>query len=542
MSSPKPWQVSWWSLTWREMADRDRLLFKRLVFIHFILSFLFVLSQGILYDEPDYFGYTVNWAKGHPERLYAIMDSKTPMVAVALVPSLFKPFLPEAFFLKNQFFYLLAGRPFMYVFQMLGVFIVCCWLYRKQGSIKWFLPLLLYCFDPLIFSYGMFIGSDLASASLLVATLYAAWRFLETKYRRYWVYLSVFAALAVVTKASMLYLYPLLVFLLLYYYKNLTAISGQKIFSGAAAFILIQLLVINLAYYGKGAFITVGEFPFTSDKFSALQRNLSWLSNFKMPLPAAFIQGIDMLQHHAEIGGCLDISTYHGVWLFDKVSCKEPVWYFYLVTALFKFPLFTWLVVIVSFTLAVKNRFRNAIKQEQLFTWLPLVYFLLILSLANNFQTGIRHAIILLPFLYLAIGPAINFLWEQYKKLFITLLVLNIISVGRYLPNLLSYTNELAWNKTRAFHIFRDSSLDYGQSEPWVKKYIKQHPRYKQPTNLPDTGYFIIPVGQLFSEQEGETKNIAWLRNHFEPSGHYRFNNLLYHVSAKELKEKRVVE
>jgi hypothetical protein len=195
-------------------------------------------------------------------------------------------------------------------------------------------------------------------------------------------------------------------------------------------------------------------------------------------------------------------------------------------------------MIFVGIVLGASNRFKNAMQQNELFIWLPLVYFLLILSFANSFQIGIRHAIILLPFLYIAIAPGISIFYERRKKLFLAFVMLHVASVGRYLPNLLSYTNELVWNKTMAFHIIRDSSLDYGQSVPWVKKFIKDHPEYKEPTYLPDTGFFIITVGHLFSEHEGQTKNIAWLRNHFSPTGHYRYNILLFHITEKDLKDK----
>ena len=171
MRLPAPWHLSYWSSTWKEMDKQSRRKFGWLILIHFILSLLFVSTQWILYDEPDYFSYAVNWAKGHPERMYPIMDSKTPAVAVSLVPALFKPFLPRDYLINNTFFYLFAGRPFMYVYQLLGIFTFSCWVYRKFGPARWFIPLLFYCFDPLVFSYGMFIGSDLASASLLMATL-----------------------------------------------------------------------------------------------------------------------------------------------------------------------------------------------------------------------------------------------------------------------------------------------------------------------------------------------------------------------------------
>jgi hypothetical protein len=308
------------------MDESARRKIRLFLLLHFILSFLFVLTQGVLFDEPDYFAYAVNWAKGHPGKDFPIMDSKTPLMAISLVPSAFKSFLPSEYFIKNSFIYLLAGRPFMYAYQLLGVFTVCCWLFRKQGNSRWFIPLVFYCFDPLIFSYGMFIGSDLASASLLVATIYAAWRFTKTNHHRYWLIMSTAAALAVVAKASMLFLYPLLFVLMLVSYKALKAVPFGKIVIGILAFIIIQLLLINLAYYAAGTFTAFGEYHFISEKFSRLQVNMQWLRNFMIPLPAPFIQGIDMLQQHAEMGGCRDESTYRGIWLFDKVSCKDPVW------------------------------------------------------------------------------------------------------------------------------------------------------------------------------------------------------------------------
>jgi hypothetical protein len=340
----------------------------------------------------------------------------------------------------------------------------------------------------------------------------------------------------------MLFLYPLLFVLLLASFKALKTFHFREIIIGILAFIIIQILVINLAYYGTGTFTSFGDYHFISEKFSRLQASMHGLRNFKMPFPAPFIQGIDMLKQHAEMGGCLDESTYRGIWLFDKVSCKDPVWYYYLVVAFYKFPLLIWLLIIVAMVQAAGKKFKKAFQRDELFIWLPIVYFLVILSLANSFQIGIRHAIILLPFLYIALAPGINLFFKRRKKLFLGLVLLHLVSIVSYLPNLLAYTNELVWNKTMAFHIFRDSNIDYGQATPWVKEFTRDHPMYKEPTHLPDTGYFIITIGHLYSEQEGEAKNIAWLRNYFSPIGHYRYSIPLYHVSEKDLKEKGLIK
>ena len=173
--------------------------------------------------------------------------------------------------------------------------------------------------------------------------------------------------------------------------------------------------------------------------------------------------------------------------------------------------------------------------KENSFLWLPVVYFLCILSFANKFQIGIRHAMIIMPFLYIGLSKTINGLYQKYKPWFYTLLLLHVVSVARYIPNLIAYTNELVWNKTKAYKIIKDSSLDYGQSKPWVKDFIELHQEYKIPTSIPDTGRFAITVGDLFAEHEGPLKNIAWLRENFEPVDNAQYTILLFDVTAVDL-------
>jgi hypothetical protein len=312
----------------------------------------------------------------------------------------------------------------------------------------------------------------------------------------------------------------------------------SKYLSLLLVFLFIQLFVINAAWYFTGTFILFGNYPFESATLQALQASSTILKRIPMLLPAPFVQGIDMLKHHAEIGGCKPESTYGGVWLFDRVWCNQPVWYYYLATSLFKFPLFTWALSIGSVVLFLMQSARGSLIRKYMFVWVPFLFFLLILSFFNKFQIGIRHALVLLPFLYLLLSSSIIYFSRNYKLVFFTLLIFHTISVLNYLPNLIAYTNELIRDKKNAYHIIRDSSLDYGQGKPWIRKFIEAHPGYKTPGNLPDTGKFVISVADLFAEHNGEKNNIAWLRNHFNASGHYRYSLLLFNVSATGLREK----
>lgn len=536
------WQLAYWSITWREMPLKQRRMFGVIMLIHCILTAWFTSRQGVVFDEPDYFRYAFQWANGHPERTTPFMDSKTPMVAISLIPVLFKPLLPDVLLANDIFFYLKAGRPFIYLYQLAGAFVVCCWMYRMAGPKRWILPFIFYCFDPLVFSYGMLIGTDLASAALLITVTYTAWRYSKTGIGRYWYMLCIATALAVVTKASMLYCYPLLLLFFIYVAWSKKSFEAKKLSFKLLQFALIQLIIINLAYYGRDSFTAFGTLHFESHFFSTLQSSLSFATNIPVPLPASFIRGLDMLQHHAEIGGCKPESTYWGVWLFNTVSCDKPLWYYYIVTAVFKFPFLIWLFIIAFFIRFIINKNIGHKLAVNLFLWLPFIYFLLILSFTNKFQIGIRHAIILMPFLYIGLTNTINWIYCRNRILFYALVCLHIVSVVRFVPNLIAYTNELVWNKTRAYEIIRDSSLDYGQSNPWVKNYIQMHPGYKAPTNIPDTGKFVITVGDLFTEHEGPLKNIAWLRNNFEPQANHRYTILLFTVTEPGLKSKGLIK
>lgn len=248
-----------------------------------------------------------------------------------------------------------------------------------------------------------------------------------------------------------------------------------------------------------------------------------------------------MLQHHSEMGGCKPESTYWGVWLFDKVECNKPVWYYYVASAALKFPLLVWLMIFIFVGSFFKRKSIVGPLKEHTFIWVPFVYFLLILSLTNKFQIGIRHAMLVMPFMYMALSGILNRFYEKKRTIFISLCLLNIISLATYWPNLIAYTNELVLNKTKVYKLLRDSSIDYGQSRPWVKGFLRNNPSYKIPTHKPDTGRFAITIGDLYAEHEGPLKNIAWLRENFAPNGNYCHTILLFEVTQADLQSKGLV-
>ena len=528
------------SATWQLLSKADKKKFFFILLLHSVFTVWFTIQQSPLFDESDYYGYTVNWAKGHPERIKPLFDSKTPAMLPALLPLALKPLLSKHFTDDDPFFYLKAGRFFMYVYQALALFIFFCWLYQLFGSKGWVWPLLLFAFDPLVFSYGMIVGSDMPAMCVLLLLCYAAWRYHVSGNRRYWWIMTFAMAFAVVIKASLLYGYGLLFVLCVFSFFAKNEKYKPEMVKYFFYFLLVQLGVINLAFYFQGTGANFGEIIFTSHEFQSIQHSLHRLHLLPIPLPAAFIQGVDQLQFHAELGGCLANSTYGGVWLLGNEKCQGSFWYYYVVLASFKMPL---LVLFFAVAAAVRfffyGRFIYLLKHF-FYIWFPFVFFLIILSFFNKFQIGIRHALFIFPFIYLGIAPVINRLKSKKVVLFYVAIILHGISLFYYWPNLIAYTNELIWNKTEVYKKFRDSSLDYGQTDQLLNDFLISNPEYKLPTSKPDTGYFVITTYKLISKYNDPAHQVYWLEQNFKPYTHHNFTLLVFHITNDDLIKARL--
>lgn len=527
--------------TWHTISGMERRLFIGIMAVHFLLSGWFITRLGFTSDETGYYGFAVRWAQGNQERISPVDDSKTPIVAPALLPIAAKKWLSNPAD-KHGFALLQAGRWCMYVFQFLGACIMLFWLYRLWGAKKWILPLLLYLFDPLIFSYGMIVGSDLASAVLLFATFYFAWRYWNTHQNRYWIWMSVACSIAIVAKASMIYIVPLLVLLfLLAGKKSASEISYSKPWNTWQRWMLLfasVLFVINMAYYFQGSFFSIQHLPQRSGAFQKLATQFSWLGNFPIPFPYSYVSGFDYLTFNKELGGGdKDINSFLGVFILGNYYTRGPVWYYYLATALFKLPLFTWVMMSITSWWIFKSKKVLLLLRKHIFIWLPACCYFFILSFTNPFQIGIRHALLIFPFLYLGISYAVLFVYEKWRKTFRVIMVLHVLSLLSFWPNMIAYTNELILNKAMVYRYLYDSSVVYGNAPPYLKRFLKLHPEYTIPTATPAPGKYAIDLESVASPLN--TYGLQWLHKNFAPTGHYMQVILLYEISPEDVKSIR---
>ncbi len=476
--------------------------------LHVVVAFYFIAQQNITYDEPGYIEYSKRWLQGKPERVEALDDSKTPVISIVWVPRIIRQVINPNYQLndfgrQDQ----REGRYMLIVFSLLTML----YLYKfiqlfnlKNGWLIFFFFLL----DPLIVAYAVIINSDLLSGLLLLAIVYHLYKLSMQKSHQQFLLVCLLMGIALVTKHTFLFGLPLLIAAFIKVYKRQSVV---KIFVAIG----ILLLVINLAFYFHHSGKSLGNYHFKSSLFNTIQQQLSLLSWLPIPVPETYIQSIDLLQYHAQLDGSVN-NTYTGVYVLEKVNLQTGFWYYYAVVAFYKIPLALWCLFIIGlgrWMLQFKQY-----KQQFYFLIIPIVYFVWVLSLFNQFQIGIRHLLLVIPLLYVLLAMVVNQLAESTTKYFVGVLVVFMLySVVRYYPDLIPYTNELVANKTTVYKKMMDSSIDYGQSDSTATEFLKLNKDYSIPTSTPTKGKFILSMHQYIEQYKQGDTSLHWLLKKHKP-------------------------
>lgn len=496
-----------------------------------------ISQQSILFDEEDYYTYGVKWLQGKVERTDKMYDSKSPFTVVSAIPrvikQIFNPNYKATDFGHND---LLNGRYFMVIYTII-IAIYLFKLFRKRfGEKAWILPLLFFLFEPTVLSYSMIITSDMASGACLLATMYHLYSFYESRTKKQFLFFSVWLGLSFVCKASLLFTFPyLLLLLILLLLTKKIRFNLKKISFYGITTILITLAVINLAYFSKDSFKTLQSTPFKSEVFKSLTQ-IPLLNSVPIPLPHNYIDALDLLQYHKQIGAGTKESTYPGVTIGDETKYKGGFWYYYLFTGIFKIPV----AILIIFLLGVIELVRKKFKVNSYYLWyiMPAIFFFCILSFFNPFQLGFRHFLLIYPLLFVGIAAVIHAYSKKrlFRNLSFALLLYMIVSVAFYFPHLLPYTNEFITDKSTAFRKLKDGSLDYGQNTASYQQFISSNKEYQVPPSSPSPGKYIVKASRL--QDHKLLPDHSWLNN-FTPVGHYQFSMFLFHITEADIAKQK---
>lgn len=161
----------------------------------------------------------------------------------------------------------------------------------------------------------------------------------------------------------------------------------------------------------------------------------------------------------------------------------------------------------------------------------PIVYFFLVLSFLNSFQIGVRHLLIVLPLLYILIAVLIHkIVLQKFRWIIALLWLFMLVSVSKYYPDIIPYTNELITNKAKVYEKLMDSSIDYGQGGLDAKKFLQNNSDFTTPTATPKEGKYLVGMNEIILQKMQNDTSLNWLIYHYTPIGVVRNVYLKFEV------------
>lgn len=510
-------------------ANRNTIVFLGLIIGFYVFNGIYYLqTQSLTYDEGPFYYYAVRYLKGQPERINPVSDnSKTPIIALNTLPRI----VEELFGGKKTktdygFSDVFAGRYISLFASLFIILFVFQWskeLYGKHGGL---FSALLISLCPGIISNSALVTTDIYSVLSLLATMYFFWKFWKKGSMRVFILFSVSVAVAQLVKQSLFHLYVVIPLCFLCLYKKGDTINWKSAFRYIVIFLLINLFIINAGYYFYQSGQKISAYYFKSDLFISTQKIFpSWLP---VPFPKPFIEGLDMAKYYDQIGGGLENSSFGKVTILGNSFTGRGVWYYYIVTLLYKTPISYFVLLLWAILVAIKKRTGKVMDNNIIFLFLPVLYFLFLMSFFYKTQCGLRHVIFIYPLITVYLGSIINNIQTIFQKsLLLVLSVYLFASVLSYWKNYYPYTNELITTKKFAYKYVGASNLNYSGNSYFVKKYLREHPEVKRAPHKPQSGFFVITVSSYLDNLNLHTHK--WLEC-YEPIAHIGHSFLLLKV------------
>jgi 4-amino-4-deoxy-L-arabinose transferase-like glycosyltransferase len=374
--------------------------------------------------------------------------------------------------------YLTLGR--LGALPFLALLLCATWLWGRrlfEGGAA-LLPVALLASVPPVLGHAALASLDVAAAATILLALYTLQRWLITARLKEAALFGLASGVAVVTKFSAV---PFIVLALPVLALARAAVLKDQAptkraphrlwwtWGAGLALAALVLLVPVFMVYGPRADDPAGvalRFNWAVS-YLRLQSGLDHqlgvlLSHLSLPRELKdLVNGIVAVKAHNDTG--------HLSYLLGRVG-SEGWWYFYLVALAVKTPL----PLLIAGVPGLLGLARSGWRSREPWALAPLLLFLVLLGFASSFShinIGIRHVLILYPFLCLGAAWAVRELWlrarllPQRMRLSLrgTLLALGLWQLSalwRAYPDYLPYFNETVAEPAQ---VLVDSDLDWGQ-------------------------------------------------------------------------------
>jgi 4-amino-4-deoxy-L-arabinose transferase-like glycosyltransferase len=381
-----------------------------------------------------------------------------------------------------QFFYesgndhwplLMAARIANLLFAIGLLVFVFSWARRVGGAGAGLVAVTLAAFSPTLLAHGPMATSDTAAGLLLLCSVSAFWWQLRQPAVWRAVVSGAVFGLACVAKFSAVLLPVVFALLLIWHFATVPAAARRFRFVGAsiAGHVLIAWAVI-WAFYGfrYSAFSPhvppAQQFAMPWDwvlgRIGWQAGPIRWLRDSRL-LPEAYLYGYTFTYH-----GALRRSAF----LAGQLSTTGWREFFPLA--------FWWKSTPAEIAGLIACLLAAALRWPRLKTWslrlAPLLALALVYGLSaitSHLNIGHRHLLPLYPVLFIAVGVAITRWRRRGLVIGAALCLAQVVSAARILPYPVAYFNALAGGPANGWRLLVDSSLDWGQDLPGLRRWLE---------------------------------------------------------------------
>lgn len=471
-------------------------------------------------------------------------DSKMPITALNALPRKWGRNLPPGIvrsFLQDFW----VARLITLLFSALVAQVIFFWSRSLYGLIPAFFSLALYLFDPNIIAYSQLVTTDIYATGTTVFVFFSLWRFAHRRNLLNGLLCALALGISLVAKYSAIVLIPLALLTLLIFdspafleaYRKQRA---QTVIANLRRYIVYLIvvfivagLIVNISFLSTRTFTRFEDYQFQSNLFRSLGQ-IPGIGKFPIPLPYPYLEGLDLVMYNERTG-----ASYGNIYLLGQVRKGDNGFIgYYFIASLLKVPISSQVI----YLLALYFYFRDSPRRrhffaDDIFLFVPLVFFILYYNFLFNTQIGIRFYLVVFPFLYIFSGHLFkNFSsFTNIKKILgLTSIVYLLCSVLSYYPNFLPYFNEFVWNRLHAYRYLADSNIDWGQNSDELGEYLSVHFDAVYAPEEVQSGHIVLSVNQL-TGVHGNPEKYKWLRDNFEPVDTISYTYLIYRISPDEI-------
>lgn len=362
-----------------------------------------------------------------------------------------------------------AARFMIVIWGMVLGILVFSWTNEWLGFGPAVCVLAFYSLSPNLMANASLVTTDLGITCFIFGTIYFLWRTCRRVTALNLAGLTMFFALAIVTKFSALILGPLVLLLLFVAMSQRSTVTGK----------IAAAVVVLLAVASVGAVWAVCGFQY------APSQSPSWLLHLEnTALAQRTVPGIAHVIGWIDAHHLLPNTFTEGFLMFAQsmeppnptflagTFSNEGWWYYFPVAFLIKTPTAFIVLMFVGLFVCVR-RWRRLGLTNELFIVLPIVVYLCA-AVTSQYQVGLRHILPIYPFaMLIAAAAAKELIGRPVGRVALAALaMLWLTTVANVYPNTLTFFNRSVGGPRNGYKHLVDSNLDWGQGLKLLKRWM----------------------------------------------------------------------